>query len=164
MARIPRAVISVTVLAAVAGCAGGPASHPAPLSPAPQAVGIDTPQPDSDQTGAVSTITPNANGAPYANLVEQLFQGQIPGVQVVTGPDGSPRLQIRGAVQDVRGQGPEPLVIIDGLASQLGALQALKGIPPNQIAKIQILKDVSSTAIYGTRGAGGVILVTLKNN
>lgn len=165
MAKTSRAVISVAMLVAAGGCARGtsPRSLPMPPGPGSQVTGIDQPQPDSDATGAVSTITPDANGSPYTNLIQDLFQGRIPGLEVVTGANGTPRLQIRGMVQDVNGQGPEPLVIINGMASQLGALQALRGIAPDQIAKIQVLKDVSSTAIYGTRGAGGVILVTLKN-
>lgn len=147
-------------VAAAAGCGGAGA----PLPPPPQEkAGLDAIQPDSTTTGAVSTVTPDSTGSPYADLIQELFQGRIPGLEVVTASDGTQHIRIRGMVQDMGNAASlEPLVVIDGMPSSLGALQALRGLHPQQIQKIQVLRDASSTAIYGTRGAGGVILVWLK--
>jgi TonB-dependent SusC/RagA subfamily outer membrane receptor len=122
--------------------------------------GLGAIQPEANATGAVTTVTPDAGGTSNASLVEELFAGRIPGLQVYDGD----RVRIRGIAQDAGLGSSDPLVVIDGMPSQLGVLQALRGFRPDQISKIQILKDVSSTAIYGTRGAAGVILVTLKQH
>ncbi len=163
MARTRSVVVCAGAMVVLAACAGGP-SRVSPPRPASETTGLSAVQPDSDATGAVSTVTPDAPGSPQANTIEDLFRGRVAGVEVVTNADGSMSLRIRGAGQDLGlGGSPEPLVIIDGMPSQQGAIEALKGLQPDQIAKIQILKDVSSTAVYGTRGAGGVILVTLRH-
>ncbi|MDR0542902.1 MAG: TonB-dependent receptor [Dysgonamonadaceae bacterium] len=111
-----------------------------------------------DLTGSISTIKGDILvQAPVANTVEAMA-GRIPGVRVTTS-DGSPDadIQIR-----VRGGGSinndnSPLYIVDGFPAS-----NISNIPANDIADITVLKDASSTAIYGAQGANGVILVTTK--
>ncbi|MCU7547971.1 TonB-dependent receptor [Chitinophagaceae bacterium LB-8] len=88
-----------------------------------------------------------------------LLQGQLPGLQVIQG-SGEPgnegvSLRIRG-VSTFSGAGNDPLVIIDGLPGNLTVLN------PNDIESVTVLKDAASAAIYGSRGANGVIVVKTK--
>ena len=108
-------------------------------------------------TGAVSAV----NGdellkAPVASVANAL-QGKLPGMSVVQ-PSGMPGAD--EPVIRVRGTGSlnsaEPLVLVDGVERSFGQLD------PNEIADISILKDASATAVFGVRGANGVILVTTK--
>lgn len=113
----------------------------------------------SDLTGSVSTIdTKETFKAPTANLGNSL-QGRASGVQV-TSTNGTPgagaSIRIRGGNSITAGN--EPLYVIDGF---VGAGN-ISSINPNDIESMQVLKDASSTAIYGARGANGVILITTK--
>ncbi|MCG9792324.1 SusC/RagA family TonB-linked outer membrane protein [Flavobacterium algicola] len=112
-----------------------------------------------DLTGSVSTIdTDEAFVAPVAN-VQNAMQGRASGVQVVSNngsPGAAPEIIIRGG-NSITG-GNDPLYVIDGF---VGAGN-LSSIDPNDIESMQVLKDASSTAIYGARGTNGVILITTK--
>ena len=107
-------------------------------------------------TGAVASVsTEELEGKPIANVLEGL-QGTTPGLVIQQGastPGGSPTLNIRGynTMND-----NNPLVIIDGIEGSLSNLN------PQDIDQISILKDASSTAIYGSRASNGVVLVTTK--
>jgi TonB-linked SusC/RagA family outer membrane protein len=111
----------------------------------------------SDLTGSVSKIdTEAAYKSPVANL-ENAIQGRASGVQVTTSngsPGSAPSIRIRGG--NSISAGNDPLYVIDGF------IGASTSINANDIESIQILKDASSTAIYGARGANGVILITTK--
>ena len=110
-------------------------------------------------TGSVSSIsTKQLLSRPVTNATSML-QGRMPGVNIIqnTGARG------RRIVMRVRGQGTyssagsDPLVLIDGVTGSLSNLN------PNDIASVSVLKDAASAAIYGSRAANGVILVTTKN-
>ena len=111
-----------------------------------------------DLTGSVASVTGEKLAAnPVANIAQAL-QGQLPGVQV-TSQDGRPGA---GMAVRVRGGGSitqsnEPLFIVDGVQ-----VSDISDIPADNIESIDVLKDAASTAIYGARGANGVILVTTK--
>ena len=111
-----------------------------------------------DLTGAVASVDRNALlASPSSSLLESL-QGKLSGVRVSM-PDGRPGGE---ATMSVRGHGSitqsnEPLYIVDGFPTS-----TINDIPVEQIQSIDVLKDASSTAIYGARGANGVILVTTK--
>ena len=107
-------------------------------------------------TGAVASVsTEELEGKPIANVLEGL-QGTTPGLVIQQGastPGGSPTLNIRGYNTM---NNNDPLVIIDGIEGSLANLN------PADIDQISILKDASSTAIYGSRASNGVVLVTTK--
>ena len=108
-------------------------------------------------TGAVSQVGGDELlKAPVASVANAL-QGKLPGMSVVQ-PSGMPGAD--EPVIRVRGTGSlnsaEPLVLVDGVERPFGQLD------PNEIADISILKDASATAVFGVRGANGVILVTTK--
>ncbi|UUW06905.1 TonB-dependent receptor [Flavobacterium plurextorum] len=112
-----------------------------------------------DLTGSVSSVgKDNLNlGGTIAN-VGQALQGRASGVQVQQNsyaPGTTPNVVIRGGNSINNSNGP--LYVVDGFITSSGG-----SISPNDIENIQILKDASSTAIYGSRGANGVILITTK--
>lgn len=112
-----------------------------------------------DVTGAISSVTGEKIAAVPVADAAQAMQGKLPGVRVTT-QDGRPGADI--AIR-VRGGGSitqsnQPLFIVDGF--QVGTIS---DIPGDQIQSIDVLKDAASTAIYGARGANGVIIVTTKS-
>jgi iron complex outermembrane receptor protein len=131
-----------------------------------------------DITGAVTSVTAKEFNRGQINTPEQLLQGKVPGLQITNSsgqPGGLTIVKIRGN-NSIR-TGNTPLYVVDGVpldgrtarpdisASGVGASPAtdpLVFINPNDIADVQILKDASASAIYGSRGANGVVLITLK--
>lgn len=142
-------------------------------------VGYGT-QKKSDLTGAVSSISGERLLETITTNVDQALQGRIAGVQVTQNsgqPGGAVSIRIRGT-NSITGSN-EPLYVIDGVPIQ-GDGQSISGfdwsggangqnrvnplstINPNDIARIEVLKDASATAIYGSRAANGVVLITTK--
>ncbi len=115
-----------------------------------------------DVTGAVSSIAAkDMNQGAVVNPL-QLISGKMAGVNITqTGsePGTAPSIRIRGISSLIGGN--DPLVVVDGIQ---GNMDLLNQIPPSEIASIDILKDASATAIYGSRGAPGVIIVSTKKN
>lgn len=92
--------------------------------------------------------------------IATLLQGRSSGVEVIVSPDGSFSVRIRGAASFYGN--PEPLYVIDGMPVTPGPGGALAGIDPYEIESIRVLKNPAETAIYGVRGANGVIVITTK--
>ena len=131
-----------------------------------------------DISGSISSVTVNEEVATQSNSVDQLLQGRASGVQVIqnsAAPGSGISVKIRGT-SSLRGNN-EPLYVIDGIIiSSAGedtlptgggntgqqTQNGLNGINPRDIESIQVLKDASATAIYGSRGANGVVLITTK--
>jgi len=120
----------------------------------------------SDLTGSVSSVNQeNLENIPVSSVDQKLI-GQVAGVQIqqVSGiPRGGTSIKIRGSGSI--GAGNEPLYVIDGMpySSDMNQnINPLAFINPNDIESISILKDASSTAIYGSRGSNGVIMITTK--
>ncbi|NVN19063.1 SusC/RagA family TonB-linked outer membrane protein [Muricauda sp. HICW] len=115
-----------------------------------------------DVSGAVATISnEDFNSGAITNPLQQI-SGKAPGViinQQGSEPGSTPSIRIRGIGSLIGGN--DPLVVVDGVQGNMGLLDQ---IPPNEIKSIDILKDASATAVYGSRGAPGVIIVTTKNN
>lgn len=120
-----------------------------------------------DLTGAVKSIKAEEFNKGIINSPEELLQGKVAGVNV-TAASGEP-----GAAQNITIRGPggvrtgsTPLFVIDGMAldnsSTGGAVNPLTFMNPQDIESIDVLKDASATAIYGARGANGVVLITTK--
>ncbi len=121
----------------------------------------------ADITGAVSSVSSEDFNQGVNTSPGQLLQGKVSGVSV-TGTNGAPgsgqRIIIRG--QGTIREGSGPLFVIDGfpigLAGTGGEYDPLNFINPEDIESMDVLKDASATAIYGSRGANGVILITTK--
>ena len=115
----------------------------------------------SDLTGSVASVETEALQQIPANSVDGLLQGRAAGLQVVNSsqaPGASSTVRIRGG-SSLRGSNA-PLVVVDGFP--LGEAGDLKQINPADIVNIEVLKDASASAIYGSRGANGVIMITTK--
>lgn len=109
-------------------------------------------------TGSIASVSGKILEKVQTTSVGEAIVGKLPGVQVTT-VDGSPDAEIKILV---RGGGSitqdnSPLIILDGFE-----VSSLNDVPPTDIESIEVLKDAASTAIYGARGANGVILVTTK--
>ncbi len=128
-------------------------------------VGYGT-QKKTDVTGSVKSVSNEAFNKGIINSPEQLLQGKVAGVNVTSAtgePGGTQGITIRGP-GGLR-TGSTPLFVIDGLAldnSSTGGGNPLNFLNPQDIEKIDVLKDASATAIYGARGANGVVLITTK--
>jgi TonB-dependent SusC/RagA subfamily outer membrane receptor len=92
--------------------------------------------------------------------IEQVLMGRFPGVMVTRTSNGGVSVRIRGTTS-IRGS-TEPLYVIDGVEIQAEPGGSLSGINPHDIASIQVLKDPAETALYGVRGANGVIVIKTK--
>jgi TonB-linked SusC/RagA family outer membrane protein len=115
----------------------------------------------SDLTGSVSSVsTKELVDRPVVNI-GQALQNKVSGVQVVKQgagyPGSNPIIRIRGT--NSINSNSDPLFVVDGI---IGVSNALRNINPQDILTMDILKDASATAIYGTRGANGVIIITTK--
>ncbi len=120
-----------------------------------------------DRTGVVETLTGRAFNTGRVVSPEQLITAKVPGVQVVTTnePGGGMSLRIRGGTSINASN--EPLFVVDGVPLQVGGgvsagRNPLNFLNPNDIESISVLKDASATAIYGSRGANGVVIITTK--
>jgi TonB-linked SusC/RagA family outer membrane protein len=128
-----------------------------------------------DLTGAVSSISEEDVERLPTSSPDKVLQGQVSGVRV-TNTSGAPgsvaRIRIRGGNSILGGN--EPLYVVDGFpfynnnseassgVTSAPPRNALATIPPSDIKSIEVLKDASATAIYGARGANGVVLITTK--
>ena len=150
-----RRCVAALALAAVAACAPKPRTRPAPDPDADRVnVGYGT-QAKSRNATAISSV--EAGEHPVTSW-EQLLSGRVPGLEVVNGPTGM-TLRIRG-VSTMLGSS-DPLIILDG-SPLSGTANLFASVAPQDVQRIEVLKDAGSTAIYGSRGANGVILVTTK--
>jgi TonB-linked SusC/RagA family outer membrane protein len=129
-----------------------------------------------DLTGAVSSIKSTVLAEEPVTSIDQMIQGRAAGVQVVTNsgdPGAGVDIRIRGASS--LSAGNDPLYIIDGIpiistpfdntnsaASSVARINPIADINPNDIERIDILKDANASAIYGARAANGVIIITTK--
>ncbi len=141
-------------------------------------VGYGT-QKKSDLTGSITSLSEDEFNKGVASSPDQLIQGKVSGVQIVRNsaePGGGVSVSVRGASSINAGTGP--LYVVDGLpidnspaitgtgqeyVGTRSPSNPLSTINPDDIKSIEVLKDASATAIYGARGANGVIIITTKS-
>ena len=121
----------------------------------------------NDLTGSVTALKPDEKNHGLIVSAQDMIQGKIAGVNVTSDggtPGGSSTIRIRGGSS--LNASNDPLIVIDGLAMDRqgvkGAPNALSMVNPNDIESFTVLKDASATAIYGSRGSNGVIIITTK--
>ncbi len=113
----------------------------------------------SDLTGSVSSVSSKVLEAMPVSSAAEAITGRMAGVQVTTsegGPDAEIKVRVRGGGSIT--QDNSPLFIVDGFP-----VSTINDIAPGDIQSIDVLKDASATAIYGARGANGVVIVTTKS-
>lgn len=122
----------------------------------------------SDLTGSVSNVSSKDFNQGVVSSPEQLINGKVSGVQIVNGggsPSAGSTIRIRGGAS--LNASNDPLIVLDGVPMEVGGSVSGSGnflslINPNDIESMTILKDASSTAIYGSRASNGVIIITTK--
>lgn len=121
----------------------------------------------SDLTGSVVSVSSEAVSQSVSTSIEQVLQGRAAGVQIQQNsgaPGASSSIRIRG-INSLNGSN-EPIFVIDGViidgSTGSGSENALAAINPSDIVSMDVLKDASATAIYGSRAANGVIIITTK--
>lgn len=120
-----------------------------------------------DATGSLTAVTEKDFNQGFIVTPENLLSGRVAGLTINTGgePGSGSEIRIRGG-SSLNDESNTPLIVIDGLPisnnTTGGARSILSTINPNDIASFTVLKDASSTAIYGSRAANGVIIITTK--
>ena len=121
-----------------------------------------------DLTGSVASVSAGEFNTGRIVSPEQLIQAKVPGVQVIgtNEPGGGINIRVRGGSSVTSSN--EPLFVVDGVPLDIGGgtsagRDPLNFINPSDIENITVLKDASATAIYGSRGANGVVLITTKS-
>ena len=121
----------------------------------------------NDLTGSVTAVKPDEKNHGLITNAQDMMQGKIAGVSVTNyggAPGGGANITIRGGSS--LNASTDPLIVIDGLAMDnqgiKGASNPLTMVNPNDIESFTVLKDASATAIYGSRGSNGVIIITTK--
>lgn len=139
-------------------------SNPAPRSPSHgDKISIGYGEVDKNNfAGSASSITrENIRNAQYTRI-EDLLRAEVPGIQII-GQGASMSIRMRGPSTIMGNQ--EPLVVVDGVPlSQGTGISGLATIVPADVERIDVLKDAGAAAIYGSRGANGVILITTRRN
>lgn len=147
-----RVLLPIIILAAlILGCARARGSDEsvAALSPTPSRV-------------STSTVTSDEIARQPTVPLEQLLAGRIAGVRVTQAAGGGISVQIRGPASLLLSTAP--LYVVDGVSITPGPNGTLSWLNPHDIESIELLKDAASTAIYGVRGANGVIVIKTKRS
>lgn len=153
----PSWIFGALAMLFLTACASTPSTQAGPA--AGDSVDIGYGAVDKDQvTGAVSTVSGEDEATRRTRTLGEMLS-RVPGVQVLEGPGGAIRVRIRGASSFIAGQ--DPLFVVDGVVMPSGE-GVLRTIDPNHIESITVLKDAGETAVYGSRGANGVILIKMK--
>ena len=149
-------VSSLAVLAACHSTPGGP------VLPAPDTDKVEVgygSQRARDINGAVAGASADKLMAASPRTVADMLVGRFPGVEVRKLANGGTSIRIRGPRSFKSDQ--EPLLVLDGTPQHNGT-QTLMDLDPHDIKSIEVLKDASASAVYGSRGANGVILIATK--
>ncbi|MGH7575589.1 MAG: TonB-dependent receptor plug domain-containing protein [Longimicrobiales bacterium] len=153
--------VGAAALTLQAGCA---LPGHAPRRPAPEdvvSVGYGT-QSREDVAGSISSVSAERVGRGSLSGIEQLLEA-IPGVQVLPLPGGDFTIRIRGMRTGLGDA--EPLLVIDDIPVQGGTFGSrIAIVHPQNIARIDVLKDIASTSVYGVRGVNGVVIVTTRRH
>ena len=150
-------IMAALALLIVGACnRGSRASTPRPVDSVDVGYGQ---QPKSKVTGAVSSLSEKEMSVRPLEI-EELLRGRVAGLEVLQ-MGNAVTLRIRGTNSMLLNQ--EPLVIVDDVMIQEGRIgNALAGLTRDDIKSVSVLKDIASTSVYGSRGSGGVILITTK--
>ncbi|HET8655680.1 MAG TPA: TonB-dependent receptor plug domain-containing protein [Longimicrobiaceae bacterium] len=157
--RIGRGLCAGAVLLLATACAHSRSAAPAdgPTAAAEDSVYIGYgSEARSESTGSVSTLSGDDLTQGRYHRIEEIL-GRVPGVQVDRSASGGYTVRIRGTRSLMSNN--DPIVVVDGIVRDISVLES---IPPDDVARIDVLKDASTEAMYGSRGANGVIVITTK--
>jgi TonB-dependent SusC/RagA subfamily outer membrane receptor len=161
LARRSRSTVLFAALAAGVGCHSSGAASPPRTAAQPDSVNVGYgTQARRDVTGAVASVDGDVTRRNNPATMADMLEGRFAGVEVRRLPGGGISVRIRGQ-QTFKGDA-EPLYVIDGMPQRAGMGGNLSDIDPRDVQSIEVLKDAGATAIYGSRGANGVILITTR--
>ena len=155
--RVLRTLALLAVATTAAGCYRATSRTLTPEEMAALGLGPAAEVPPA-AAGAVSSV--DLSRAKQVNRIEDLFAGRVAGVVAVRLPNGRYSVRIRGNHTMIAND--EPLYVVDGLPISGNVEAVLSSIDPGDVARIDVLKDAGATALYGSRGASGVIVITTK--
>ena len=152
-------ILACMGLVGLHACVGSGQLDPV-LEPGEAQVGYGA-RPERDLTGSISSLSGRELGNLRPLQLEELLRGRVPGLQFVRQGNGRTILRIRGTNSLTNDR--EPLLVVDGIPLRSESFAtALAGLLPQDILRVDVLKDVASTSIYGMAGAGGVIIITTR--
>jgi TonB-dependent SusC/RagA subfamily outer membrane receptor len=152
-----RLIALTTATAALAACYRQPVTSSAPSDSVQIGYGS---QAKRDVTGAVASVDGNVARRNDPTSVADMIDGRFAGVEVRRLAAGGISVRIRGS-RSLKSD-EEPLYVIDGVPQRAGAGGTLSDLDPHDIKSIEVLKDAAATSVYGSRGANGVILISMK--
>ena len=154
--RIPASAAATALFVILLSGCHHATTPPGPATPLGRDMGIG-----GIRTGSADSVHADETAGQHMTDVADMLQGRIPGLQVIrSGNDIS--LRIRG--NDSINSDGEPLLILDDApVAEQSMSMVLRGLNPKEVASIDVLKDVASTSVYGTRGAHGVIIIRMKH-
>ncbi len=151
---------AVLVLAALLPACASRLHRGSPRQPADSVSTGYSKQARGEVTGSISSIRADSLRDRTATQLEQLIMGRASGVEVLR-MGGKISLRVRGAASFMANS--EPLYVVDGVKINAPTFSdAMGGINPADVQRIDILKDAAATAIYGTEGANGVVVITTR--
>lgn len=155
---VSSSIVFTLVLASTVGChRQQPGTRP--QRPAPDSVSDGYTDKSRDNAGGVASKTLGGASQKKVQRVEELFEG-IAGLDVRRSTDGGYSVSVRGGGSFMAGE--QPLYVIDGVPFDYAQGRGLAWLSPADVVRISVLKNPSDTAIYGVRGANGVIVITTK--
>lgn len=152
--------LGAVVLTSSACHARRPVTAPSPGAAGEAVSDGYTTQPRERVGGSVQSVTTSDLRNAKSRDVGEILQGRFPGVHVVRVPGGGFVVQIRGPGGAAGAAGP--LYVVDGMPCEVDPRRGLDIIDPSTIARIDVLRNPAETALYGGRGANGVIVITTK--
>ena len=146
---------ALAALAVLSACGSGQASSVRYTSPAPES--------EASRTSSVGTVSGDEMQQAGPQRIEEFLNGRVPGLQVVRNESGQLSIRIRGSASLGKSD-EEPLVVIDGMPTPQGMnSDVLRMLDPREVHRVEVLKDASTTAMYGSRGANGVLVIRTRS-
>ena len=147
---------ALMALAVLSGCGGGQANT-VRFTPPP------APDPEASRTSGVTAVSGEEMKQAGSQRIEEYLNGRVPGLQVLRNESGQLSIRIRGTASLGKSD-EEPLVIVDGIPTPQGMnSEVLRMLDPREVHRVEVLKDASATAMYGSRGANGVLLIRTRS-
>jgi TonB-dependent SusC/RagA subfamily outer membrane receptor len=157
---VRRTVWSIALVVALVPMAGCRPQPGVPSRPEPEKVSDGYGERPREQAGGVQTATLSASDIARSSRVEELLEAKFPSLHVRRTGDGNYSVTVRSANSFLASE--EVLFVIDGTPHESGRGRGLGWLNPADVVRIDLLKNPSETALYGVRGANGVIVITTR--
>jgi TonB-dependent SusC/RagA subfamily outer membrane receptor len=146
---------ALAALAVLSACGSG-GVRPARYTPPPS-------ETEGSRTSSVSSVSGDAMRQAGPQRIEEFLNGRVPGLRVERNESGQLSIRIRGSASLGKSD-EEPLVVVDGMPTPQGMnSEVLRMLDPREVHRVEVLKDASTTAMYGSRGANGVLVIRTRS-